>query len=94
MSTVSVSQLKARLSEYLREVRRGGEVHVLDRGEPVAKITAIVDAGAAGDERARLIRSGMVRPGSGDARPVLEHHPIDLGGGVVDIVIEDRADRL
>ena len=31
MSTVSISDLKANLSRYLREVRRGGEIQVLDR---------------------------------------------------------------
>ena len=36
MTAVSISDLKANLSRYLREVRRGGEVHVLDRGAPVA----------------------------------------------------------
>lgn len=36
MTTVSISELKANLSRYVREVRRGGEVQVLDRGKPVA----------------------------------------------------------
>lgn len=39
--SVQVSQLKARLSEYLRSVRRGGEVIVMDRKTPVARIVAI-----------------------------------------------------
>jgi prevent-host-death family protein len=44
MTTVSVSELKAHLSRYLREVRRGGEVQVLDRGRPVAGLTGVSDA--------------------------------------------------
>ncbi|MDD9980998.1 MAG: type II toxin-antitoxin system prevent-host-death family antitoxin [Gammaproteobacteria bacterium] len=36
MTTASVSDLKANLSRYLREVRRGGEVQILDRGAPVS----------------------------------------------------------
>ncbi len=36
---VGVSDLKARLSEYLRLVKKGEEVVVLDRGEPVARLT-------------------------------------------------------
>ena len=47
MSTVSISELKANLSRYLREVRRGGEVQVLDRGAPVARL---VPAAATDDE--------------------------------------------
>ena len=38
MTTVSISELKANLSRYVREVRRGGEVQVLDRGAPVARL--------------------------------------------------------
>ena len=38
MQTASVSELKANLSRYLREVRRGGEVQVLNRGTPVARL--------------------------------------------------------
>ncbi len=38
MTTVSISDLKANLSRYLREVRRGGEVQVLDRGAPIARL--------------------------------------------------------
>lgn len=37
MTTASVSALKANLSRYLRHVRRGGEVQILDRGVPVAR---------------------------------------------------------
>lgn len=32
MTPVSVYELKVHLSRYLREVRRGGEVQVLDQG--------------------------------------------------------------
>jgi len=38
MTTVRVAELKARLSEYLRRVRRGHELTVLDRETPIARI--------------------------------------------------------
>lgn len=38
MSEVRIADLKARLSEYLRSVRNGGTVTVLDRDTPVARI--------------------------------------------------------
>ncbi|HEY7514112.1 MAG TPA: type II toxin-antitoxin system prevent-host-death family antitoxin, partial [Vicinamibacteria bacterium] len=41
MTRVSVTDLKAHLSRYLREVRRGGEVQILERGVPVARLTAL-----------------------------------------------------
>jgi prevent-host-death family protein len=36
--TVGIADLKSRLSEYLREVRRGHSITVLDRETPVARI--------------------------------------------------------
>ena|SRR5882724_9052708 len=38
MDTVRIADLKARLSEYLRAVRRGRTLTVLDRDRPVARI--------------------------------------------------------
>ena len=38
MSNVRIADLKARLSKYLRAVRNGGTVTVLDRDTPVARI--------------------------------------------------------
>lgn len=38
MEGVKVGELKARLSEYLRRVRRGHAVTVLDRDTPIARI--------------------------------------------------------
>jgi len=38
MTTAKISELKARLSAYLAEVRSGGEVLVYDRATPIARI--------------------------------------------------------
>lgn len=38
MKSVRIAELKARLSEHLRAVRRGGTLTVLDRDTPVARI--------------------------------------------------------
>jgi prevent-host-death family protein len=38
MKKVGVADLKAKLSEYLRIARKGGEVVVMDRDQPVARI--------------------------------------------------------
>ena len=43
MTRVKVSELKARLSAYLAEVRAGGEVLVCDRDTPVARIVPVND---------------------------------------------------
>jgi prevent-host-death family protein len=38
MKTTNVSELKAKLSAYLAEVRRGGTVLVYDRSTPIARL--------------------------------------------------------
>ena len=38
MRAVGIAELKARLSEHLRAVRKGRTLTVLDRGTPVARI--------------------------------------------------------
>ena len=93
MGTVSISELKANLSRCLREVRRGGEVQVLDRGAPVAKL---VPAAATGDDgvRERLIGAGLLRPGNGAAASILDEPTLALPVSVSEALIEDRTDRV
>jgi prevent-host-death family protein len=96
MSRSSVSELKSRLSHYLREVRRGGEVQILDRGTPIARLTGLEsDPRATGDlRRRRLIENGVLRPGTGDASAVLQQAPLDLGTSILQALDEDRTDRV
>ena len=96
MTTASVSELKAHLSRYLREVRRGGEVQVLDRGRPVARLTGIGDASnlPRDDYRQRLIQAGILRPGTTDTSTVLDQVPLELSSDLRRAVDEDRDDRL
>ncbi|MGH8566634.1 MAG: type II toxin-antitoxin system Phd/YefM family antitoxin, partial [Gammaproteobacteria bacterium] len=41
MKQVRIAELKARLSEYLRVVRRGETIAILDRETPVAQIVPV-----------------------------------------------------
>ena len=93
VSTASISELKANLSRYLREVRRGGEVQILDRGAPVARL---VPAATADDEgiRERLIGTGLLRPGNGSAAAMLDEPALVLPVSVSEALFEDRAERL
>jgi prevent-host-death family protein len=96
MTRVSISELKAQLSRYIREVKRGGEVQILDRGEPVAMLVAIpaTTGRSSGDERLeRLIREGGIRPGTGDGRAILAMTPLKLDVDLRKAVDEDREDR-
>lgn len=92
MSTASVSELKAKLSRYLREVRRGGEVEVLDQGAPVARLVPPAPGGEQG-VRERLIGEGLLRPGAGNASAVLELPPLALPVSLSESLAEDRSDR-
>ena len=93
MTTASISDLKANLSRYLRVVRRGGEVQVLDRGTPVARL---VPPAANDDEgvRERLIAKGILRPGKGNAAAILDKPPLALPVNLSEALAEDRTDRL
>ena len=93
MQTASISELKANLSRYVRDVQRGGEIQVLHRGTPVARL--VPPAPGQDDVRERLIAAGILTPGRGDARRILERPPIEAPGArVSEAVIEDREDRV
>ena len=62
---VAVRELKARLSEYLAQVKAGEEVVVTQRGKAVAKIVPLPSFEALDDRLAEMERQGLVRLGSG-----------------------------
>ncbi len=105
MNKAKIADLKNNLSRYLAYVREGGEVLVLDRDTPVARLVPYAArgtrsrAGARGrpaDERlADLERQGLIKrgdPGS-VAEWLGEHRPIMLprgSGSVVAALLEMR----
>ncbi|MEO8619869.1 MAG: type II toxin-antitoxin system prevent-host-death family antitoxin [bacterium] len=46
MKAVGVAELKARLSEYLRAVRKGHDLTIMDRDQPIARVVPYVANGA------------------------------------------------
>ena len=87
-----MSELKANLSRYVREVRRGGEGQVLDRGVPVARLVPVTTDG---DEiRERLIAEGVVRPGRGGIDALLHETPLALPVSIGRALADGRDDRL
>lgn len=96
MSRASISDLKARLSHYLREVRRGGEIEILDRGVPVARLTGIDLLGetASDERRKRLIQSGVLSQRASEPSALLEEPPIEASASILEALEEERADRL
>ena len=95
MKTASVTELKANLSRYLRMIRRGSEVQVLERGVPIARLVGLGNAAAPEQERLeRLERAGVLRRGSSDASWVLDEEPIEVSGADVSgALLDDRDDR-
>jgi len=96
MKTASVSELKAHLSKYLRVARRGGEVQVLERGVPIARLVPCQPGSEDGTARLdRLARSGIVRRGTGDLGWILRDPPPSVPGADLSRALdEDREDRV
>lgn len=92
--TANVAQLKARLSEYLRQVRGGTELVVTERGIPIARLVPLEDGERRQTRRDRLVRAGVLRPGRGQLRKGLQRPPqgAATGAGVLKALLEERAD--
>ncbi len=82
---VGIAELKRRLSKYLRRVRRGVRITVLDRGKPVARLEP-VDPGPA---------PLTVRRPAGAPRPcdVPFPPPFKLRPDVLRLLEDDRGKR-
>jgi antitoxin (DNA-binding transcriptional repressor) of toxin-antitoxin stability system len=94
MKSVSVSILKAQLSHYLREVARGGEIQIVDRGVPIARLTRTPPAGEKNARRERLAASGIVRLGKGGMKRIIHARPLEIRHGLSNTLREDREDRV
>ena len=95
MHAVSLSELKAHLSRYIREVQRGGEVQSPYRGKPVARLCGVRGTGVADAQRRdRLIASGVLRAGSGDASCILRKPPLAIEADLAGAVEAERGDRV
>jgi prevent-host-death family protein len=94
MKSVSISDLKANLSRYIRAVRRGAEVQVVDRGVPVARLVPLAQArGSDADRLARLVRSGVIRAGTAEPVGVIDEPPIRIDASLSEALAEDRRAR-
>ncbi len=82
MKQVRIAELKSRLSEYLRAVRRGESIAVLDRETPIAQIVPL-------RERAAL---RLRKPAAGTPTPnrVTLPKPLGLKVDVFKLLLEER----
>ena len=82
MKPIGVAELKAHLSEYLRAVRRGHEVTVLDRDRPIARLVPITGVGP----------MAIREPGNayGTLGDIPLPAPAQLGFDAVEVLLEER----
>ena len=85
-NVVRVAELKSRLSAYLRRVRRGETVTVLDRDTPIARITPLEPGPAALTVRHPL--PGAPKPGAVPLPP-----PLRLTSDVLALLAAERGER-
>lgn len=94
MKTAAISELKAKLSEYLRGVERGEEVVVLNHGRPVAKLVRIEPQKDLTHEEwvKELIRTGRIKPAKGKLPPDFwdRPRPEDPEGLLLKALLDER----
>jgi len=97
MMRVSITELKAKLSEHLAAVRAGEEVIVTDRGRPIARLGPVEGEREMESRLAALVRAGRLRP---PAAPTLDVAELVAGAaedpdglGVASLLEERRTGR-
>jgi prevent-host-death family protein len=92
METASVSELKAKLSAYLKVVKAGEEVIITDRGKAVARVVPITRSGPTPVELDEMIKAGIIRPAKRKYSPEFWKHPRaeDPEGYVLKALLEER----
>ena len=91
---VSIGNLKARLSKYLRQAMAGEEVVVTDRGKPVARLVGLAGETEMEGRTEELVRSGMARRPRRPLDPgfLKAPRPADPEGRSLEIVLEERGE--
>ena len=98
MRRATVTDLKNRLSYYLRLVKQGETIEICSHAVPIARILGVegVEEGEAGaDDRLRqLVRDGVVsRARKRPSRQLMKKKPVPCAGDPVRALVEERGDR-
>jgi antitoxin (DNA-binding transcriptional repressor) of toxin-antitoxin stability system len=83
MDTVRIADLKARLSEHLRAVRRGRTLTILDRDRAIARIVPY-------DAERRPLTIRAPRPGAPAVARVPLPPPLRMKVDIVELLAEER----
>lgn len=89
--TISVTELKARLSEHLRRVKAGESVLITERGRPIGVMNPLPEETLTAD-LGDLAAAGLVRLASGplEIESAGESRPADPHGAVRAALLEER----
>lgn len=91
MEKATISQLKNRLSEYLRKVRSGATVLILDRDQPVARLEGLASEELPDQRLVRLERKGLLKRAAGrPPKTILDESSPKTSRSVVEALIEER----
>ncbi|MGH2355965.1 MAG: type II toxin-antitoxin system Phd/YefM family antitoxin [Chloroflexota bacterium] len=92
MQTASVSQLKAGLSGYLKSVKAGEEVIVVERGKAIARVVPFTRSGPTPAEYEDMVRAGLIRPAKRSVPPDFWDKPLveDPDGLVLKALLAER----
>ncbi|MBI5361765.1 MAG: type II toxin-antitoxin system prevent-host-death family antitoxin [Planctomycetes bacterium] len=95
MQQVPITDLKNRLSEFLRLVKRGETIEIIERNVAIARIEAIEPASDSSSSRfQQLVREGAItRPKAPLDLRKLGIRPRPCQGDAVQAVIDERGDR-
>jgi prevent-host-death family protein len=87
-TTVGIRELKARLSAYIRQVKAGGTVVIVERGTPVGRIVPVIPSVEVRTQK--LIEAGLIAWSGQRLAPAA---PVARTRGrrmVADLLLEDR----
>ncbi len=82
MTEVKIAQLKAKLSEHLRRVRRGHTLTILDRDTPVARVVPYEESGP--------LRVREPTSGGSELHQVALPPPLAVDMDIVDLLLVER----
>ncbi len=86
--TVSIRELKSRLSHYLRQVKAGQIVEITYRGKPVGRIVTVASSL---EERIEAVRrSGLLSWNGQKLEPLKPVARLRTKKTVAELVVEDR----
>lgn len=91
MEKATISQIKNRLSAYLKKVRAGESVLILDRNEPIARLERVSTEDHPLDRLVRLERAGLLRRARASLSvDVLRAAAPEADASVLGALVEDR----